>query len=67
MEAFWTILFWAAAAVVLVWLIARSVQAGRGWGREEFTGSEPHVTETELEQHRRLWDRSREEEPDERP
>jgi hypothetical protein len=61
MELFWGILFGLIAALVLVWMVGRVIEAQRAWRPHEFTGSEPQLGPDELAEHERRWDRSREE------
>ena len=61
MEIFWGVLFGLLAAVVLVWMVGRVIEAGRAWKTPEFTSSEPERTHEDLDAHLQEWDRSREE------
>ncbi len=63
MELFWGVLFGVLAALVLVWMVGRVIEAQGAWRHREFTGSEPKLGPDELAEHEERWDRSREDEP----
>lgn len=66
MDVFWQVFFGVAAAIVMLWLVGRAIQAGQAWRGHGFSGSEPPLSPEELERHRLEWDRSHEEEPRDR-
>jgi hypothetical protein len=61
MDMFWGVLFGVIAGVVLAWLLRRVIMAGRELPSQPFSGSEPVLPPEELDEHRAVWDRSKEE------